>query len=843
MKNAGWNRFASALFAILVPMALSSISPSANAQNYDKLSTRLAGIFSETYRENGLEVADITGTMEFLGQIEVGDPNRYFVYVEIHPDIEYTLADIAAYFDGSYEEKEDWDLAAGWVLEPNLELLTLEPSVKYIHCVDRPHYKTGSVTTQGDALHNATTARSTRGLTGTGILVGVISDGVASLAAVTATNDLPGNSPPPPTVTIQGGDSGVGDEGTAMLEIIHDLAPGAELYFCPSGPSTMSYPTKISFANAMTALVLGANCNIVCDDVGWYSEPYFYDGYLANQVVGLGAGTNYIHVSAAGNDAGIHHQQTYTDNSPVDSEHDATLEFVVPAYGGVLEVWMQWNDQLGNAADYDVLLEDKSTGTAISAANYTRSGLGSGYPGEYAVYQNNGTQQVIVDVRVQYKGGNVNRTIEMFFEMFNGTTLNGTTAASMSATDAIIGHTAEPSVVAVGAVDHSTPTVIESFSSQGPVTHNDGQYIKPDIVATDNVSVTTPFYSPFLGTSAASPHVAGLLALAWEWSPEASASGLISAMTSTASDLGAPGIDNVFGSGFPDADLTAGALNLPPYVFTPGTTFNATLRISQSITGLSVSDPDAGSNNLTLTLRESSGTATIYVDDTISGGVTLADFTDPTRPNGSPDVSVTASAAKINATLADNNGVIYIGSDDGTPWAQSQSLIVTISDNGNTGYGGALQWSDTVYVLLHENRYQFWSREQFGSDVDDPAKQTTVWGWDANPDNDRYTNQWEFFIGIDPNVADTTQWFNYALSGSNFTYSFPISLDIDSNAYDVEYTNDLTSTWTPVPSISSYWSFSTHPTIPNADKVTITRPLSSGKEFLRIIFDPGYIVP
>lgn len=129
--------------------------------------------------------------------------------------------------------------------------------------------------------------------------------------------------------------------------------------------------------------------------------------------------------------------------------------------------------------------------------------------------------------------------------------------------------------------------------------------------------------------------------------------------------------------------------------------------------------------------------------------------------------------------------------------AQSQSLIVTISDNGNTGYGGALQWSDTVTVLLHENRYQFWARDNFGSDVDDPGKQPTVWGWDANPDNDRYTNKWEFIIGIDPNVADTTQWFNYARSGSNFTYSFPISLDIDSNAYDVGYTNDLTNPWTP----------------------------------------------
>lgn len=107
MRNGIWNRFAGFLFAILVPLAFSSLSTNANAQDYDKLSTRLAGIFDETYRENGLEVEDITGTMEFIGQIELGDPNRYYVYVDIHPDLEYTLAEIAPYFDGPHEEMED----------------------------------------------------------------------------------------------------------------------------------------------------------------------------------------------------------------------------------------------------------------------------------------------------------------------------------------------------------------------------------------------------------------------------------------------------------------------------------------------------------------------------------------------------------------------------------------------------------------------------------------------------------------------------------------------------------------------------------------------------------------
>ncbi len=65
----------------------------------------------------------------------------------------------------------------------------------------------------------------------------------------------------------------------------------------------------VSFANAVAALVQTSNCKIVCDDVGWYSEPYFYHGYVAQRLQALGAGTSYVHVSAAGNDAEVHHQQ------------------------------------------------------------------------------------------------------------------------------------------------------------------------------------------------------------------------------------------------------------------------------------------------------------------------------------------------------------------------------------------------------------------------------------------------------------------------------------------------------------------------------------------------------
>ena len=75
-------------------------------------------------------------------------------------------------------------------------------------------------TSEGDAAHRANSARTTHGVDGTGIGIGVISNGVRSLADRQASGDLPAR------VTVLPGQEGRGDEGTALLEIVHDLAPG-----------------------------------------------------------------------------------------------------------------------------------------------------------------------------------------------------------------------------------------------------------------------------------------------------------------------------------------------------------------------------------------------------------------------------------------------------------------------------------------------------------------------------------------------------------------------------------------------------------------------------------------
>jgi len=817
MNKKTWKR---PILAAIGVVSLVASPRDANAVDFSKMSTRLAGVLNADYRAPGQSVDTIKATMQFLGQIQgwLGEePDRFYVY--IHVDPAFPVAALPGYVE-VVNQREDWKLVAGWLAESDLAALSDEPSVDYIRCVDPPrHRKQGIIDTQGNAIHNANNARSNKGIDGVPIKVGVVSDGVTNRVPVGGTNDLPGIIDLP-----QG--AGSGDEGTAMLEIIHDLAPGSPLAFCPSGTNI------IAFANAVTALVQMSNCRIVCDDVGWYSEPYFYHGYVAQALQNLGAGTSYLHVSAAGNDAAVHHQQVYTDTSPANGEHDPLLQATLPP-GGVLEVWLQWNDVVGNYGDYDLFIED-SSGTALTPKNQNMGG----YPGEYVVYINQTGSTQTVDAVIKYFSGNASRTLEVFFELWNGAAITAASQPNFSGTDAIFGQAALPGVVAVGAVNQASPAVIESFSSQGPVSHTGTPQInKPDVVGVDNVTVsvgvTAPwsgFSTSFSGTSAAAPHIAGLLALAWSYSPGVMPSGVVSAMKTTAANLGAPGFDVIFGNGLPDADATAGALNRPPALTSPPTTINATQKVGKPVVGLSVSDPDVGAGNLTLTFTASNGTIT--VDDTVTNGVILTDITG----NGTSNVTVTATASKINNTLASPDGVIYLGNGG---FLGSQSMNLVLSDNGNSGYGGTLATGGAVQLLLHNNAYETWSRDRFGTDVDDPGKEPTIWGLVANPDNDTYPNQWEFFIGADPKSADASGVFLPSISGTNFIYTFRVSNDIDSNAYDVRYSTDLSS-WTGVP--SGQWTKTPHPTVPDATEVTITRPLNT-REFLRIWFEPDYQVP
>ena len=103
--------------------------------------------------------------------------------------------------------------------------------------------------------------------------VGVLSDSVNQFAAAWPTRSTTGDLPANVNV-LQDGPAGSTDEGRAMLENIHDIAPGAGLAFATADGG------EVGFANNIRALATAAHAKVIVDDVGYLDEPMFQDGII-----------------------------------------------------------------------------------------------------------------------------------------------------------------------------------------------------------------------------------------------------------------------------------------------------------------------------------------------------------------------------------------------------------------------------------------------------------------------------------------------------------------------------------------------------------------------------------
>ena len=152
-------------------------------------------------------------------------------------------------------------------------------------------------------------ARRTHGVTGSGIGIGVISNGVRTLADRQESGDLPAR------VNVLPGKEGSGDEGTAMLEIVHDLAPGAELYFATGVGGQAQVAANIE-------ALCEAGADVIVDDVGYFLEAAFQDDLFA-QGVNAATADGCFYFSAGGNDGNLNDgtsgvwEGDYTAGSPL----------------------------------------------------------------------------------------------------------------------------------------------------------------------------------------------------------------------------------------------------------------------------------------------------------------------------------------------------------------------------------------------------------------------------------------------------------------------------------------------------------------------------------------------
>ena len=186
------------------------------------------------------------------GLLQLDGLGRPQVYIRVSA----TNADVLSGLEslGVIIERQDGSVTLIQARVPVKSLLQIG-DLDYVMAVTLPdygHVNFGSKLTEGDALLGLDDLRASLGVSGSGITLGVISDGILGLAGAIVSGDLPatnlnrdGGGKLVSTTggiiatsfradgDLEGGLGGAptGAEGTAILEIVQDLVPGAQLRF------------------------------------------------------------------------------------------------------------------------------------------------------------------------------------------------------------------------------------------------------------------------------------------------------------------------------------------------------------------------------------------------------------------------------------------------------------------------------------------------------------------------------------------------------------------------------------------------------------------------------------
>ena len=440
----------------------------------------------------------------------------------------------------------------------------------------------GAVTSQGDVAQASDIARSTFATDGSGVVVGVLSDSYnckGGAAADVASGDLPAS------ITVLQDETGCTsgtDEGRAMMQIVHDVAPGADEAFYTA------YNGTADFANGIVALATQAHAKVIADDVIYYAEPMFQDGVIAQAVDTVKSmGVSYF--SAAGNDARKSYESVFRNSgvkgfSPNSVRHDfdpgtgtdTLMQVTIPANSQVVFV-LQWDSPFysvsgppGAQTDMDILLYPlplSANGRPITGA--TSNNIG-GDAVEVFAYTNTSSSPVSYQLAIEKVSGPDPGRIKLVY--FGNMTIDE--YATNSSTS--YGHPIASGGCGVGAARYTqtpaygvSPPSAEYFTSYGGLSilfDTAGNPInesrkKPCFVAPDGGNNTFfgsdyegDGYPNFFGTSAATPHAAGVAALLKSYVSTLTPDDIYQALQSTAIDMGGSGFDTRTGYGLIQAD-------------------------------------------------------------------------------------------------------------------------------------------------------------------------------------------------------------------------------------------------------------------------------------------------
>lgn len=436
-----------------------------------------------------------------------------------------------------------------WIPASLIERVARIPGVVRVMLPSYAIPNTGSVVSEGDQITQANLARQTFGVSGKGIRVGVIADGVDHYREVG--DNLPS------TLTIAPGLAGSGDEGTAMLEIVHDIAPGATLFFC-SGLTNIQMLSCLEWMKDQRV-------QVIVDDLTFMEEPYFTDGPIAKAVNAL-VDRGVVYLTVAGN-YGLSHYQgkyVYSQNgfhafSGDEQDPDQLLEVTLGP--GTTRIVLQWSDPpSASSNNYDLILYTLDPIRRVASSRTVQNGDDA--PIEVISYTNPSEEPVTIGLAVLKDPDAETRELEII--LFGGD--SHVDPMHRIANDAVTGHAAAVGVITVGAINahRSSQGVVSDYSSRGPSTvytdFDRQQRWSRDSLGGASIDAVQSrigrlgyFPNPFYGTSAAAPHVAGIAALMLEARPTLTPGDIQTILESTTDDIYDPGYDHISGSGRFDA--------------------------------------------------------------------------------------------------------------------------------------------------------------------------------------------------------------------------------------------------------------------------------------------------
>lgn len=552
---------------------------------------------------------------------------------------------------------------------------------------------------ESDKAHNAEAARGSFHVTGVGVKLCALSDGVNSLAVSQAAGELP-------AVDILPGQQGTGDEGTAMLEILHDLAPNAELGFATA------FNGDASFADNIKKLRFQLGCDVIVDDVIYFNESPFQDGIIARAVDAVAA-DGALFFSSAGNQGNVvdgtsgHYEGQFVDSGVgvgkfAGSAHDfdpdpnaKQLFNPLSGYSGNSPVTLHWADPLGQSFnDYDLYLVN-AQGNVVTFSQNNQDGAQDPYERLNTPATSTGTRLAVVKFRGDDK--------YFALSLFGGRFADSSDGLKKFVTPGMTrGHSAAKGAISVAAAPAAQalpfdlhpgdpanpkgpyPNAFDStqkperFTSDGPrktFFAPDGTPLaetrqKPDITAADGVTTSVPGFAPFFGTSASAPNAAAIAGLILSGNPTLSPAEVKEALVVTAIDIVESGVDNRTGAGIVMADKALAYTGASPQALAragrptivndadgsqylkPGTTATVTVPVTNS------GDGSAASTSVVLTSPTAG--VTIAPRSKYYGNIDVGQTVSSTYKVTVPASAALGSAVKLDAR------VTYAGSTSPT---------------------------------------------------------------------------------------------------------------------------------------------------------------------------------